>query len=216
MSPGLPESFTSLLSQLRQIVTHIGIAFKPPAATVAAMQQLDKLDHIFGALCSCVIAASGGHPWSVSQLASEWRDGILTIGGELDRLLHTVADDIASHSSVMSAASSRDENPYIRQIGVVWDAIDAVVKDVSSDEVGATRKWWSAQDDVIKDAWEEFKDALETEGDENPIDCMDGDDDSEWAELERGFEQTTVMDEQERATAELASRTMWTSSGRIH
>jgi hypothetical protein len=94
---------------------------------------------------------------------------------------------------------------------MVWDSIDKLDKDLSRTEVQAVAKRWEGQKEVVKDAWNEFKEFLEDaggedgegeskgEGGEAGLDF--GDDDDEWGELEKAMA-GGEMTAEEKARAE--------------
>lgn len=177
--PGLPESFAQLLSQLRYNITSLSLAFKPPITAPAALAQLTKINDNFGRIAACVVAISGGQ--TGSALAEEWKDGTETIGAEVLRLLDVFIDVAQKEKEGVKAngaSGSKDENPYLLHTGLVWDAIDRLSGESSVSEVGAVGKRWKAQGEVMKDAWNEFKEFLEDQL-EDADDTEDGDDDDD-------------------------------------
>jgi hypothetical protein len=186
--PGLPDAFAQLLTTFRHTVTGLSLAFKPPITVPAAIAQLDKLSDQLGRIISCVIAASAGEAWDLSSLVEEWRDGVLTIAGEVDKYLDALEDGGRTDAGP-------SDNPYLLHTGMVWDSIDKLDKELSRTEVQAVAKRWEGQKEVVKDAWNEFKEFLEdaggkdgeaeAEGNEARLDLDD--DDDEWGELERAM-----------------------------
>lgn len=198
--PGLPDAFAQLLTTFRHTVTGLSLAFKPPITVPAAIAQLDKLSDQLGRIISCVIAASAGEAWDLSSLVEEWRDGVLTIAGEVDKYLDALEEGARTDAGPA-------DNPYLLHTGMVWDSIDKLDKDLSRTEVQAVAKRWEGQKEVVKDAWNEFKEFLEDaggddgdgEGDEAGLDF--GDDDDEWGELEKAMA-GGEMTAEEKARAE--------------
>ncbi|WVQ79196.1 hypothetical protein IAT38_001292 [Cryptococcus sp. DSM 104549] len=168
---GLGDAFAQLLAGLRQNITSLGLAFKPPATVPAAIQQLEKISEQIGQLISCVIIAEG-------EMAKEWKEGMESIGAEVDR-----------HLEVLES-----EGDYLTSTGVVWEAIDQLAHGLSKDERSAVERRWKTQQCTVKDAWAEFKKILEGEEAEEEED--DG-----WGEFGLGGSSLT---EQEKATAEAA------------
>ncbi|ORX37726.1 hypothetical protein BD324DRAFT_623027 [Kockovaella imperatae] len=170
---GLASSFTALLQQLRQTTTALSLSFKPPVSQEAAIAKLQSLDQQYGQLASCVVLAnnggSGSRPYYMVQ---EWREGTVEIGNHLLGLIKSLSHVEAKPGS----SSSSDENPYLVRTGMVWEAIDATLAHCSENEVQAVGKVWKRQNDLLKDAWEEFKEVLE---DGNAADEEDGLDDFE-------------------------------------
>jgi hypothetical protein len=200
--PGLPDAFAQLLTTFRHTVTGLSLAFKPPITVPAAIAQLDKLSDQLGRIISCVIAASAGEAWDLSSLVEEWRDGVLTIAGEVDKYLDALEDGGRTDAGP-------SDNPYLLHTGMVWDSIDKLDKELSRTEVQAVAKRWEGQKEVVKDAWNEFKEFLEdaggkdgeaeAEGNEARLDLDD--DDDEWGELERAMA-GGEMTAEEKARAE--------------
>ncbi|KAK8849664.1 hypothetical protein IAR55_004999 [Kwoniella newhampshirensis] len=147
--PGLGDVFAQLLSNLRQTVTSLSLAFKPPVTIPAAIQQLDKVSDQVGRLISCVLLAPG-------ELATEWRQGMSNIGVEMVKYLQVLVSD----------------GDYLGATGMVWEAIDSLANDLSKDEPAAVAKRWRHQQSVVKDAWDEFKGILEG-GDDDGWDELD-------------------------------------------
>jgi hypothetical protein len=111
----------------------------------------------------------------------EWREGVESIGHELQRLLAILNE---TRNTVPKNASA-GENPYLAHTGMVWAAIDRM-KGLSKTENQAVIKRWEGQKEIVKDAWTEFKEFLEDqEGDGE-------DEDDEEDDLSYGDE---IMDE---------------------
>lgn len=198
--PGLPESLAQLLKQLHYQTTTLALSFKPPITLAAAVHSLDRLNDGFGRVAACVVAASGGQG---GALVDEWKDGVDAIGAEILRLLDVFAD-AAEKSQGGVGTSNNDDNPYLVHTGLVWDAINALSKDLSGNEISAVTKRWNMQGEVMKDAWTEYKEFLEDQagGSDNDEDEDDFglDEDDEYAELED-------MMKGEKMTPEERSRT---------
>ena len=198
---GLPESLSQLLAQLKQQITALSLAFKPPITATAATAQLTKVHDIFGRVSACVVAASGGE--TGSALVQEWQEGAEAIGTEIQRLLDVFE---ASVNQPQSGSSSADENPYLVHTGLVWEAIDRLSSNLSRSEVEAVGKKWKSQGEVMKDAWAEFKEFLEEQDgdDDEDKDDFGMDDDDEFGELQDMLS-GGKMEPLERARAEAVS-----------
>lgn len=206
--PALADMLAALLLQLRNAVTMLALAFKPPLTAAAVAPQLAKVEDHVGRLVSCVLAASGGDPTSKSQttgsstLVEVWADNVETIGTRVDRLLATLRDDVRSGVAETKAASdeAKGQAPYLAHTGLIWAAIDDFV--VPRSEVEAVAKRWEEQKGTVRDAWSEFKEMLEEDdGEEESDDELEGIED-EWAELENVGGK---MSSSERARAEAVS-----------
>ncbi|WVQ77704.1 hypothetical protein IAR50_007394 [Cryptococcus sp. DSM 104548] len=162
MPNGLPDAFSQLLANLRQSLTSLGLAFKPPVTIPAALQQLEKISEQINQLISCAIMAKG-------ELGKEWKEGITAVEGEVER-----------HIQVLESGGD-----YLRSTGMVWEAIDRMTKDLSKDEWSAVIRRWKSHQSVVKDAWEEFKEILEGDGE---------DEDDGWDEL--GLGEGSLSDEE--------------------
>ncbi|ODN72956.1 hypothetical protein L202_08361 [Cryptococcus amylolentus CBS 6039] len=168
MPHGLPDAFCQLLANLRQSLTSLGLAFKPPVTIPAALQQLEKISEQINQLISCAIMAKG-------ELGKEWKEGISAVEGELER-----------HIQVLESGGD-----YLRSTGMVWETIDRMTKDISKDERSAVIRRWKSHQSVIKDAWEEYKETLEGDGENE---------DDGWDEL--GLGEGSLSDEEKaRSTA---------------
>lgn len=203
--PGLPESLAQLLSRLHHDITSLALSFKPPITEAAATAQLDKVHEGYGRIAACVVAASGGTKCD-SFLVEEWREGVESIGTELERLLD-VLEKAATTSGSSSTSKSDSENPYLLYTGVVWEAIGRLSSDLSTSEIQSVGKKWRSQGEVLKDAWTEYKEFLEEqdEDDEDESDEAGFDDDDEFGELQDMLSGGKKMSEEERARAEAVS-----------
>ncbi|WVQ95822.1 hypothetical protein IAU59_002921 [Kwoniella sp. CBS 9459] len=193
LPPGLGEAVAGLLVNLRQTTTALGLSFKPPISVDAAIQQLDKTSDHIGKLISCVLLANG-------YLAEEWRHGVEAIGGEVVRHIDVLS---SSSGSTNGAASGSKGDEYLASTGMVWESIDRLADSLSKDEKSAVLKKYTGQQGTVKDAWEEFKGILESEG----VDHQDADDENDvkeddgWDELDLGGE---ALNDEERNRAEAA------------
>ena len=207
--PGLAESFSQLLAQLRHNVTALALSFKPPITAGAAVAQLDKVQQGFGRVAACVVAASGEHIDTESVLVEEWRDGVEKIGSELVRLLKVL--ETATVEPTNGSSSDAKETPYLLHTAIVWDAVDRLIEDLSTTEIQAVGNRWKAQSEVTKDAWSEFKEYL-TEQDEEDEGSGEGgldlgveNDDDDLGELAEMLSGGKKLSPEERARAEAAS-----------
>lgn len=171
ISVNIADAFAQLLVNFRQTVTSLGLAFKPPVTVSAAKQQLEKVSEQLNQLISCVLISHG-------EMGREWKEGVLSIGAEVER-----------HLDVLEA-----EGDYLQSTGKIWEAIDRMSRDLSRDEKSAIIRRWKIHQSIVKDAWDEFKEILE--------DSQNGDDDGGWDELGLG---DTSLSEEERSRAEAVS-----------
>ena len=175
---GLHTSFSSLLQQTRQTVTSLALSYKPPVTPDAAVAQLKTLEERYGQLASCGLLANAGNSTTESYLVQEWSDGIFDIGNQILGLLTVLADE-------EQGTTSDEKSPYLARTGMVWDAIDKVLADCSASKNHAACKRWQAQSELIKDAWNEYKESLEDEGEGD--DARDGGVDSDLDDFEEVF-----------------------------
>jgi len=150
LTPGLPEILSNLLIIFRQTVTSFSLSIKPPLSIDPAISTLTKLSKEFAQIVTCVVAAPGG-----SAVEWEWRDGVLSLGEEVQRYLGVVLKELGEGGG----------EGYLVHTGMVWDALDRFGKP-SSNETEAVVKRWEVQKAVVKDAWAEFGELLEEEADE--------------------------------------------------
>jgi hypothetical protein len=143
----LYDAVIALLQHLRQSTTALSLSFKPPVSQEAAIFQLDKISDLISKLTSSALALQLSSQQG-SIVAREWHDGIQHIVAAMQQLLEALAD-LASY-----------ENGYLAKTGVVWDAIDALLQNAPRDEGSAVVKAWSQDRELMKDAWEEFKELL--------------------------------------------------------
>ncbi|WWC65797.1 uncharacterized protein I303_108419 [Kwoniella dejecticola CBS 10117] len=183
LQEGLGDAFQQLLKQLRQSMTVLGLSFNPPITLEAAIKELSKISETIGQLISCVLLAN-----SSSLLFEEWKSGVTDISQEVIR-----------HIKVLE-----DQEDYLSSTGKVWESIDSVLTDLSRDEESALRRKWKSHQSTVKDAWTEFKEILESEGESRGDEDEDGDDQVDdgdgWDELDLGGEYLTE-DERKRAEA---------------
>ncbi|WWC73711.1 uncharacterized protein I206_107683 [Kwoniella pini CBS 10737] len=171
---GLGDAFQQLLNQLRQSITVLGLSFNPPITIKAAIKELNKISENIGQLISCILISNLS-----SLLFEEWKFGIINI-----------IEEVIKHIKVLE-----NQDDYLSSTGKVWESIDNLLNDLSKDEQSALRKKWKIHQSTVKDAWSEFKEILENQGDsEDPLN--DG-----WDELDLGGEE---LSEDERKRAEAA------------
>ena len=208
--PGLPEIVTQLTATLKQTTTSLALSFKPPITTDAAVAQLDKLSDQVGRLIACVIAAAAGGPWDRSALVEEWREGVLGLSTELEKLLVILQKAAAEPSTGRKddvQGEGEGEGAYLVHTGLVWDAVDRMTDGMSTDEVGAVVRVWRRHGEVVRDAWDEFKEFLEDAQEDDADDGEDeagpdlGQEDGEWGDLEKALG-GSKMSSAERARAE--------------
>lgn len=205
--PSLPEGLADILIALLQTIRHtttaLALSFKPPITVPAAIQQLDKIADEYARTTSCVVGAAFHGTYSV--LVDEWREGVESIGTEIQRLLAILDDSRKTGPKNGNGV----ENPYLAHTGMVWAAIDRM-KGLSKTENQAVIKRWEGQKETVKDAWTEFKEFLEDqEGDDDKEDEEDdfiyGDEIlDELGALEKAMAGGTMSTE-ERARAEAVS-----------
>lgn len=181
--PALADILNALLKELRNSVTTLALAFKPPLTAAAVKPQLEKIEDHIARMVSCVLAASGGgggHQ-GYSMLIELWSEGVGHTIGHVNTLLSTLKDDAASGSAEAKVAKeqAKGQAPYLAQTGMVWASIDDIT--IPRNEIDAVKMVWDQQKSMVRDAWDEFKDMLEGGGDGN--DDLKGIDD-EWADLE--------------------------------
>lgn len=198
---GLADILASLLSQLRTTTTTLAVAFKPPLTATAVRPWADKLEDQVARLVSCVLAVAGaaGPGAGPSALVDEWREGVSAVGEQAEAFL-AVLETAAREGGV--EVREGEQSPYLAHTGMVWAAVDALANNLPRDEVGAVGKKWEGQKSTVKDAWDEFKEMLEDDGDED--DGFGDELDDEWGILEAPI---GTLDKAERKRAEAVSGT---------
>ncbi|KAK4686619.1 cyclin-D1-binding protein 1, partial [Tremellales sp. Uapishka_1] len=161
----LSESFLHLLHSLKQTTTSLSLSFKPPITIPAAIQQLDKLSDQLGRLITCVVLLSS----SRGALYEEWNDGVLALGEDIKRYL----------GNFQHKQEENGNEEYLRHTGIVWDAIDKLTLGLSRTENEAVGRKWKSQQEVMKDAWVEFKEFLAEQADGGEDDEKDDEEDEE-------------------------------------
>jgi hypothetical protein len=204
---GLADILVALLQTVRHTTTSLALSFKPPITVPAAIQQLDKIANEYARMTSCVVGAAFHGTYSV--LVDEWREGVESIGNEINRLIAVLKEGTRG-SSKSAGGSGMDENPYLAHTGMVWGAIDNL-RNMSRTENQAVIKKWEGQKEIVKDAWTEFKEFLEEQEEEDSedegedvdsgLDGVDEDEDDEWGDLEKAMA-GGKMNPEERSRAE--------------
>jgi hypothetical protein len=154
----LPAVLKSLLLSFRHSTTSLALAFKAPLTVAAALQQLDKFTKELCQASSCVLAAAAQGP--SGTMLDEWRDGVLDICTEAVRFLDVLADSTTANGS--SSGGGSGENPYLHHTGLVWDRVDSLTSDLSASEGEAVVRRWKMDTAVVKDAWSEFKESIDS------------------------------------------------------
>ncbi|WWD04581.1 hypothetical protein V865_002651 [Kwoniella europaea PYCC6329] len=184
--PALGDVVGQLLAQLRQSITALGLSFNPPITIDAAIQQLGKISEYIGKLISCVLLATTP---STELLAEEWKEGLISVVEETNK-----------HTRVLE-----ENGDYLSSTGIVWESIDSLLNDLSKDEPSALKRRWKVHQSTVKDAWQEFKELLESasddKGKEDENENVNEDGEDGWDELDLGGE---ALSEEERKRAEVA------------
>ncbi|WWC95811.1 hypothetical protein V866_002677 [Kwoniella sp. B9012] len=178
--PALGDVVGQLLAQLRQSITALGLSFNPPITIDAAIQQLGKISEYIGKLISCVLLATTP---STELLAEEWKGGLISVVEETNKHIRVLEEN----------------GDYLSSTGIVWESIDNLLNDLSKDESSALKRRWKVHQSTVKDAWQEFKELLESTSDDDERGNEDGEDG--WDELDLGGE---ALSEEERKRAEVA------------
>nr|XP_019000947.1 uncharacterized protein I203_06590 [Kwoniella mangroviensis CBS 8507]OCF64408.1 hypothetical protein I203_06590 [Kwoniella mangroviensis CBS 8507] len=178
--PALGDVVGQLLAQLRQSITALGLSFNPPITVDAAIQQLGKISEYIGKLISCVLLACTP---STELLAEEWKGGLISVVEETNK-----------HIQVLDG-----NGDYLSSTGIVWESIDNLLNDLSKDESSALKRRWKAHQSTVKDAWQEFKELLESTSDVDGRHDEDEDGEDGWDELDLGGE---ALSEEEKKRAE--------------
>lgn len=188
LAPGLSEATLNLLASIRQTVTTLTLAFKPPLTAAGITKYLSQAEDEMGRLASCVIATGGGE----SVLSQDWKEGVQSIGSEMQRLF-----------GVMECGVVDPTKEYLAQTGIVWDLIDLLRARLPADEISAVTQRWEMQKSTMRDAWSEFKEMLEDAGseEEEEDDPFGMGDDDEWGELQKAMNGNLGSGEKRRAEA---------------
>ena len=168
ITPSIPTSFPPLICQaltrLKQSTTGVALSFKPPLTESAAIGQLQSIDEQFCALASCVTMQPPGYEHSL--LIKEWRHGICEVRDMLLQLLDALNNDLAGPPEKRASGSRMGDRPYLAYTGMVWEAIDEMIRDLSTSENEAAIRAWKVDDELVKDAWRIYKEAVIDKGDD--------------------------------------------------
>ncbi|CAK9782531.1 hypothetical protein CC85DRAFT_37835 [Cutaneotrichosporon oleaginosum] len=176
MTPdGLADILAALLTQLKTTTTTLALAFKPPLSPAAIKPYADKLEDQVARAVSCVLALAGAAPPNAgrSALVDAWRGGVTGIGEAAEAFL-AVLEDAAKSGSVKREGRETDQSPYLAHTGLVHAAIDRFATSLPRTEGEAVAKAWEGQKGTMRDAWDEFKELLEDDSEEDDAD-FDGD-----------------------------------------
>lgn len=161
---------------------------KPPVTAAAVAPQLTKVEDLVARMVSCCEVAATCNPYLREMLQDStalleiWIDSVHEICVQVNILLATLRDDARSGDAATKVAKdvAAGQAPYLAQTGLVWAAIDSFK--VLRYELEAVEARWDGQKATVRDAWAEFKEMMEDDGENN--DDGFGGIEEEWAELE--------------------------------
>ena len=194
-TPDLMTLVTRAAAQMRQDVTALSLSVSPAkASTITTLTN--KILAAQQELVGCSRLLGGASPYDSttpplrSLITAVWAERVSALGRELSRYMEALVKKIQSGNDA-----------YLSQTGLVWEAIDALAE-LPRTEADALVQRWKRDGGLVKDAWEEFKESLEDDGEEeeNPFgDEGFGDDD--FAELEATLGGSMTPEERRRAEA---------------
>lgn len=194
-TPDLLTLVARSAAQMRQDVTALSLSVSP-AKTSTITTLTGKILAAQQELVGCTRLLAGASPYDTSSpplrslITAVWAERVSALGGELARLMEAIVKKIQGGNDA-----------YLAQTGLVWEGIDALA-DLPRTEADALVQRWKRDGGLVKDAWEEFKESLEEDGEdgENPFgDEGFGDDD--FAELEATLGGSMTPEERRRAEA---------------
>jgi hypothetical protein len=159
---GLADIFAALLSQLKTTTTTLALAFKPPLSPAAIKPYAERLEDEVARAVSCVLALAGAPGVGSSALLDAWRAGVTGIGEAVEAFL-AVLEEAARTGNV---GTEGEQNPYLAHTGLVHAAIERLAAGLPRTEGEAVGRVWEGQKGTMRDAWDEFKEMLEDEGEE--------------------------------------------------
>lgn len=194
-TPDLLTLVARSAAQMRQDVTALSLSVSP-AKTSTITTLTGKILAAQQELVGCTRLLAGASPYDTSVpplrslITAVWAERVSALGGELARLMEAIVKKIQGGNDA-----------YLAQTGLVWESVDALA-DLPRTEADALVQRWKRDGGLVKDAWEEFKESLEENGEdgENPF-GDEGFGDDEFADLEATLGGSMTPEERRRAEA---------------
>lgn len=194
-TPDLMTLVTRAAAQMRQDVTALSLSVSPAKATTIS-SLTGKILASQQELVACTRLVAGASPYDNtppplrSLITAVWAERVSAVGRELGRYMEALVKKIQSGNDA-----------YLSQTGLVWEAVDALAE-LPRTEADALVQRWKRDGGLVKDAWEEFKESLEEDGEdgENPF-GDEGFGDDEFADLEATLGGSMTPEERRRAEA---------------